>query len=222
MIPQTKVMLTGLAILALGGLSGAAWLAEVALLKGWEGLRWLDGYPNAVFVGVPCVVLSVALPILISRSTERKQFALFVASACLIAWLSFDLARNALLELHSPSAAWMVLAGKPAMARTFIARELGALVSAGVLAAVGFTVAVRIFLAHVGWWTAGLFLLAIALVMPMGMLTIRVVPALNGQTDYLHVVKMGYPLFWTNVLMGLASWLAVRAAAPTPEDGAQC
>jgi hypothetical protein len=222
MIPQNKVMLTVLAILALGGLSCAAWLAEVALLKGWEGLRWLESYPNAAFVGIPCVVLSVVLPILISRRTKPRHVALFVASACLVAWLSFSLARNALLELHSTSAAWMVLAGERAMALTFTLRHLGALVSAGVLAALGFTVAMRIFLAHVGWWTAGLFLLAIALVMPMGKLTILVMPALNGQTDYLHVVKMGYPLFWTNVLMGLASWLAVRAAVPHPEEGALC
>jgi len=73
-----------------------------------------------------------------------------------------------------------------------------------------------VILAPVKWSLIALFLLAIALVMPMGLLTIHLLPALNGATDYAHVIKMGYPVFWTNVLMGLAAGLGTRACGFAP------
>lgn len=212
MMPDRKGLVAVLVITGLGVLSSAAWLGEVVLLKGWDGLRWLEGYPSASFVGVACVALSVLVPIHVKHRISVGRASLFVAIAFAIGWFSFDLARSCLYELHSPSAAFMALSMDPSMAWHFTFRNLAGLASAALLSAVGFTVAVRLFLARVSWWMAGLFLAAIALVMPVSMLTILVVPALNGKTDYLYVVKMGYPLFWTNILMGLVGWLGVRGS----------
>ena len=208
---RTKMWVTGLMILGLGTISWTAWLGEVLYVKGWQGLRWLDGYPTASVLGVVCVVLSVALPIHVSRGSGLRRVALFVAVSSPIALLSFELARSSLHALHSRSVGFMQLAGETAMARDFVLANAGGLLGAAALTAVGFTIAARAILAPVNWRMAGLFLLALAFVWPMSVLTIWAFPALSGATDYLSAVKMGYPVLWTNVLMALASGLGSRA-----------
>jgi hypothetical protein len=42
------------------------------------------------------------------------------------------------------------------------------------------------------------------LVLPLSFTTIRMLPALNGSTDELHSIKMGYPVFWAALIVPLA------------------
>jgi hypothetical protein len=206
--PRKRVLVTALLIVTLGVLSWAAWLGEVVLLKGWQGLNWLRGYPQASFVGVACVVFSVVLAIRSSQATSILRVALFVAVSFPVAWFSFELARLSLYTLHHPLISFAMTMEIP---WRFIMITTGGLVGAALLTAAGFTAAVRLLLVPFKWNVIGLFLLAIALVMPMSLLTIHLLPALNGATDYEHAIKMGYPLFWTNVLMGLAAGLGARS-----------
>jgi hypothetical protein len=196
----------GLAVLALATLSWAAWLAEMVFVKGWGGLRWLDGFPASAYLGVACVTVSVALPMRRGWPGIRR-IAVFFAISYPIALLSFEAARVAIYALHPRGPA---LARGPAPAA-----ELANLIATAAVTAVGFTWAARVALAPVRWRTAGWFVLAVALVMPMGMLTIEVVRGPEGHTDYFQVVKLGYPVFWTNVLMALASAAAARGIRRT-------
>ena len=196
-------------IVALGALSTAAWLGEVVLVKGRVGLAWLDGYPYASFVAIACVVLSVVLPVRASRQIEPGRIVAFFVLAGLLSLVSFVMSRAAIYDLHSRASA--LLDGATSLR---VPRDAAVLVGAAIVTAVGFTAAGRVLLAPVSWWLSAVFLAALALVLPVSILTIHVVPSFNGHTDYFQVVKMGYPVFWTNVLMGLASWSCWRGARP--------
>jgi hypothetical protein len=209
----------GLCIVGLGAISWMAWFGEVTLLIGWDGLRWLAVYPKAAFVGVACAAISVLLPARAERRLGVRRAGLFFLVASFIALVSFHLARSSIYALHSRSAAFMILAGERSMARLFIAKHVARLAASAVLTAGGFALAMGIVRRHAGWRMAQVFLLALLLVMPMGALTIRVFPTSQGYTDYIHVVKMGYPLFWTTVLMGVASWIGARRSGRQPTAG---
>lgn len=51
---------------------------------------------------------------------------------------------------------------------------------------------------------------AFVLAVPASLMTIHLLPALNGARDYIHAVKMGYPAFWTVVLLSGAVALGRR------------
>ena len=54
---------------------------------------------------------------------------------------------------------------------------------------------------------------ALILVLPLSFATIRLLPALNGSTDEIHAIKMGYPVFWTALLVPSALWLGKKKSA---------
>jgi hypothetical protein len=52
----------------------------------------------------------------------------------------------------------------------------------------------------------------------MSFVTIQVLPALHGETDSVHVVKMGYPAFWLAVCLPAASEVALTIAPDVQSD----
>jgi membrane protein YdbS with pleckstrin-like domain len=66
------------------------------------------------------------------------------------------------------------------------------------------------FLGRVSRWTVLYVAAAFVLVVLASLLTIQLFPALNRFTDFIHAVKMGYPAFWTVVLVSGAVALGRR------------
>lgn len=207
-IARRRELATGAAIAALGALSTAAWLAEVTFFKGWEGLRWLEGYPKAAVFGISAVATSAVLAIRLVCKAARFRLMLFGVAVGAVGWSSFELARRSLYELHSRSAGFLSLAGDAGLARILVMKNLACLAGSALLASGGLAAATRLLVGRRRWWWLFCrYLVAIGLIFPLSSLTIRVLPALNGATDSMHVIKMGYPLFWANVLVGVVSWV---------------
>jgi len=73
-----------------------------------------------------------------------------------------------------------------------------------VIVAVGLAVLANWCLTSLHVWSAALLALGLILVLPLSFATIRIFPALNGSTDELHSIKMGYPVFWAALIVPLA------------------
>jgi hypothetical protein len=189
---MTRVLL--LTLIAV--VSNALWLGEVCLVKGWAGLRWLDGFnwssiPISVLVAVACVVV---LPKL--RRNARPSLFVVLMSALTLA--TFALTRYILMSL---------------MGRTyFVTGELSShaatavllLILCGLALSFGVVLLAARFLAPLAGWTVICVALAVLLALPLAVGSIAIVPAINGATDAIHAVKMGYPVFWAVFLVPLA------------------
>lgn len=203
----------------LGLVSIGAWLFEVFVIKGWAGLNWLRGYPFAALVGIAASALATGFAAKYALDTRRHPsagaapFGGFVLGASLAAFVSFEVAREAIYNLHSRSAAWLSLSGEPGLARSFYITQWLLILGAGLITTSVFTLGIRRLLVAIAWWTALLFAVALLLVMPLSVALIQVIQAPGGQTDYVHAVKMGYPMFFTPILLAVATHIAVRAAA---------
>ncbi len=79
-----------------------------------------------------------------------------------------------------------------------------ALVVAGLIVSAGLTVSMNRWLVPLHYWTGILVAVGLMLVLPLSFATIRVFPAFNGSTDEIHSIKMGYPVFWTAVVVPVA------------------
>lgn len=179
-------------------------------MKGWAGLNWLGGYPWAA---VP-VCLAIALAAWIGAGSRKQESAVRFIAFLVLAWglllACFELAKASLFALASPG----FLLYQPDLLRQGSLldrfRELSLLLGvplAILLASLGLFLISRLFLPRMSWWTVLLLLLGLVLIIPASLATIRFLPAINGQTDDIHAIKMGYPAFWAVVLVGTAVML---------------
>jgi hypothetical protein len=201
-------------VVSFGLLSLALWRGEVELIKGWAGLSWLNGYPWAAVPVCALVAASVLATSLAAAPPAAREAiqprgvgracVTFLAIAAGIAWVSFEIARRWLETSH----AWLMFSPPP------LATRIGWLMPAvGSITwcAVGFFVAIDRLLLRLRPWCIALFAAALILVMPASWLSLQLVPA-HGYTDPLHAIKAGYPMLWTNLLMGAAAGAAARFA----------
>jgi hypothetical protein len=69
------------------------------------------------------------------------------------------------------------------------------------------------WLEPVCWRTVVYLAVVLVLVLPLSFATIQILPALNSSTDQIHAIKMGYPVFWTALLLPVGLRLGRRAVA---------
>jgi hypothetical protein len=55
---------------------------------------------------------------------------------------------------------------------------------------------------------------ALAAVLPLSFATVRFFPTLNVSNDEIHSIKMGYPVFWTTLLVPFAWQLGRKNKCP--------
>ncbi|MBJ6764180.1 hypothetical protein JGU66_25680 [Myxococcaceae bacterium JPH2] len=207
MTPRARRHL-GVGVLAL--LAWAGWFLEVVGLRGWEGLEWLRHFPLAAVPGCLLAGGAAWLPVLDAPGSRvRKGLALGGAGA--VSLVAFVLTRD-VAGLLGPRGSGVLALGD-AMWRVW-ARGAGELVVALALASVGVCGALRWAGAPLRWRTVPLLAVGIAAVPTLSWLSIQLIPALNGHQDLIHAVKMGYPLFWTVLVVFAAVSLGRRPVSP--------
>jgi hypothetical protein len=184
--------LVGVAVVVAGSFAAwGLWIAEVIWLKGWAGLAWLSSF-NWSFFPICAVILATSSYLVAPRVGWRNRIA-FVGLGFILAIAAVVAARWATFELFSeamPSQLWVT--------PTIV------LVMSWVIVAVGLSMLANRYLASLHIWTAPLLVVGLILVLPLSFATIRMLPALNGSTDELHSIKMGYPVFWAALIVPLA------------------
>lgn len=181
------------------------WWTEIWWVKGWNSLAWLSGYN---WSAIPiCLCIAAVSSIALGRAIPPMQRLRFVAIAALLMWAAFDIGRAALFEVGT---AWTTRSGL--LFDTWLASLL--LADVGVAFALFFCA--HKLIAPLRPWTGLLLLLALSAVAPLSAVTIHLIPALRGQTDAVHAVKMGYPVFWTALLVPLCLWLGRKPLLDSP------
>jgi hypothetical protein len=179
------------------------WLAEVLWVKGWAGLAWLSGFN---WSALPICALIVALAsYFVTEHAGWSERVNFVGLGWVITVAAFAIVRWAAFELFSGGIPGRVGVGAAVV-----------LLIAGLIVSVGLTISANRWLVPLHYWTGILIAVGLLLVLPLSVATIKVLPAFNGSTDQIHSIKMGYPIFWTAVLVPLAMRLGRKSR---PERG---
>lgn len=181
--------------------SWGLWISEVLWVKGWNGLAWLNSFNWA---SVPiCAIILFTSSYLIAPRAAVKSRTMFVGVGSLLAVIAFVAARWAVLELSASmfGASWML--------------PIFVLASSWLTQAVGLAVIANGYLASVRIWTAPLLAAALVLVWPLSLWTIRLLPAFNGSIGEIHSIKMGYPVFWTAIIVPLVLRVGLDKNAPS-------
>jgi len=183
----------------------AAWglcFGEICWAKGWRGLAWLSGF-NWSAVPICALIVAECCWLMDGRRGWPARMKFFGAGF-VTALAAFVLERATAFELFS--------GGAPS---GLTARVAGTFLLGTALVPTLFPLISNRWL-NATHWRAPLYLVvALLFVLPLSFATIRLLPALNGSTDEIHALKMGYPAFWTALLVPLALWLGKRKPAPS-------
>lgn len=195
-VTQPRAWRAVLLVVLLGAcVAWSMWWTEIWWIKGWSSLAWLSGYN---WSAIPiCLCIAAVSSVALGRAIPLARRLRFVAIASLLMWAAFDIGRAALFEFGH---AWFPRTG---LVDTWLATLL--LANVGVAFALVFCT--HKMLAPLRPWTGLLLLLGLSAVAPLSAATIQLIPAVRGQTDAVHAVKMGYPVFWTALLVPLCLWL---------------
>lgn len=189
--------------LLLGGAFAAwsLWLAEVCWVKGWAGLAWLSGFNWCV---LPiCALIVITASYFVTMHAKWSERMIFVSVGWAITVIAFAVARRATFELFSGG-----ISGRAGVGAAIV------LLIAGLIVSAVLTISANRWLVSLHYWTGILVAVGLMLVLPLSVFTIRIFPALNGSTDEIHSIKMGYPIFWTAVLVPIALRLGRKGAGP--------
>jgi hypothetical protein len=188
------------AVVALG-----LWLAEVYWVKGWAGLAWLDGF-NWSSLPICAVIVTTCSDFVAPDAAWRDRIK-FVFFALLLTIAAFVSGRWAMIEIDSIWG-WY---GQPPLVVLY-PQPFVVLGAAGLTVSGGLTVAANRWLTPLYSWTVLAVIVSLALVLPLSFVTVAVFPALNGDTDWIHAIKMGYPVLWTALLVPPALRLGRKRA----------
>ncbi len=192
---NTKKQLLVIFLLSLTAIT--LWLGEVLFIKGWHGLNWLRGPLYSPFLSTLFVVAAFMSSLIQYSDLTKKNI---IIAFCLLYLVSifFYTAGKEFTTIPYQMAIWSRI-------DYYILEFMGFMLFP--LMALVYWFITQKFIRktkkiHILYLT--LFSLA---VLPLSMLSIWICPGFGTGDGEIDAIKMGYPVFWMAMMMGLAGLL---------------
>lgn len=185
----------------LGLLAWGAWHYELQVRTGWRGLAWLEPeHHYSIWLGLFFCSLSVVLPASLLRRPPLGETSISLVLIFLVCLLGFYLAKSIFYALFAtdvftrPDSEWFRL--KLALGLLFLVLATGAAL---------FFIKQRLLFRsnrlHILTFIFVLFTLV-----PASLGSVELLLNWSNGERFVDAVKMGYPLFWGNGLLGTTVW----------------
>ncbi len=186
------------AVLAAALAAWAAWYAGIGWFNGSEGIEWLNGFQWGALPA--CAAIAVACAAAMARDYNLPRLLAFIAAATALSFAAFAGARDEIYAFHS------YVFMPPAPAHSVWLALYWLCVSAGLA-----WLANRL-LAPVRWRAALYLAAGLILAVYFAYLTVSIFPA-GRHEDMYNAIRLGYPAFWTAILLPAALRLGRKPAA---------
>jgi hypothetical protein len=184
-------------ILLLSFVSLGTWLFEINIIKGWYGLNWLDGSLYSPYLACLIVGIAYLAAFFVNQQLSLVKTIIFMVILCAINVFCFKAGEYLCHLIYCRFCFW----GKAEIYLfLFLAISLYLLV--------GFSYWFFTYKFIVPCRKTSIFYLAIVafLAIPLSLVTIKLLPGFGHGTGEVDAVKMGYPIFWTTLLLGLSGY----------------
>ena len=186
------------AVLAAALAAWAAWYAGIGWFNGREGIEWLDGFQWGALPA--CAAIAVACAAAVARDDSPLRLVAFIAAATALSFAAFAGAREEIHTFHS------YIFMPPAPAHLVWLALYWFCVSAGLIWLANW------LLAPMRRRAALYLAAALALAPYFAYLPVSVFPA-GRHDDIYNAIRLGYPVFWTAILVPAALRLGRKPAA---------
>jgi hypothetical protein len=196
-----------LLVILIAVLANVLWLGEIVWIKGWAGTRWLSGQMWAsVWV---CLLVPTATLLTVRRDRGCRPIKMtgFVLITGAVLLICYEIVRDSLYSLHSVGFLALLMQGDLLQKLKDFA-VLAGIPFAVILASITLHATLHLLIQPMKRTALFYFAGAFLLVGPASLASVLILPALNGSTDYIHAVKMGYPAFWSVICTAFAAFPA--------------
>jgi hypothetical protein len=171
------------------------WLFEIVAIKTWDSMAWLKHRLYSPLIIIPFTVWAYILPFYMERKVDLKGTLVPFVILCAIAVICFTIGKRLCFALYNNY-------------------DFDGLESYSILILSAF--ALFALLGFTCWFVANLRMgntrkrntvfitLLLIFTVPLSLFTVQLIPGLGSGDDWIDAVKMGYPVFWITVFMGLS------------------
>jgi hypothetical protein len=189
------------AIAALAMLAWCLWYAGIVWFNGREGLNWLEGFHwGAIPV---CAVIAAACAAAVARQNGPGRLLLFTAVASAICFAAFVAGRAELYQIFG-GLNLIEDAASPVRLALY-----------GIALSIALPGLASRLLTPLHWWTALYSAAALPLAVILASLTAIYFPG-GRHADLFNAIRLGYPAFWTALLLPLTLWAGVKGQKSEP------
>lgn len=207
---RTKLLRVGfILMLAVGAV--VLWLLELVYIIGWSGLRWVEQNPLSThaiggLLGV-AMGMSATWEKKSANGGRRWRLGLFVGCVWGLSMMCLELARVGISQLYSVGVSTRLnpLLGLHGIGIFLVPFSI-------LVFAAGASILLRTLFGFPWIRSCGSLVLGLTAVIPASLLTIKFIPALDGSTDFIHAIKMGYPAFWVIIFSSTAELASARGS----------
>ena len=200
----TRKIWTSLIIIFVFSILGLGlWLCEIVEIKTWNSLNWLRGQLYSPFIAILFSVFAFMTPFFVNRQLTSKKTIVSIIIFYTTNIICFEIGKQLCYVMYS-RLWWLSGTTTDIILMVIIALSL------------------FIFIGFSYWLTTHKFIkknkkinmlfttLLILLTIPLSLLTIYINTGFGSGTDWEDAVKMGYPIFWTTMLLGLIGLIIAR------------
>jgi len=181
-----------------GAFSVLLWLSEIIHIVGWLGIEWIIKDLKSVYIITLLAVLSYVLPILILSKVKSRNIVKSVVLLYLFSLLGYFATKEIFRQLFDKIGydthvlyVWLLI------------------LDVTLIAAIFYYVKQYFLLKSERFHLMTIVAVFISII-PASLITIEWIKGFAPTESFLDAVKMGYPVFWLNVLLGWVSYAMVK------------
>ena len=200
-----KNLISAILIFFLSSLGMALWLYEIVEIKTWNSLSWLNGQLYSPFLATLFSVFSFMTPFFINKKLTVKKAIIPFIIFFTINIICFQIGKFLCYKMNS-KCWWLSNKGTINNTIVMILTALSLFIFLGFSYRLTTCKLMKMNKTINTFFITFLLLLAI----PLSLLTIQINPGFGSGTDWVDAVKMGYPIFWISMLLGLIGIILAR------------
>lgn len=195
-VRSNTIALTYILLLSLAAI--CIWLFELLKIVGWEGLRWVGHQLYSPYICTLIATISFLVPFFINNRIRIKKVIVSLLILYGINIFCFEINRQLCYALYCDACYWSVT-------------------QFNLILVVEFTVFVLLGFIH--WYVSNKLLIKnrkinilyitilLLLSIPLSFFTININTGFGTEKGFIDMVKMGYPVFWTTLMLGISGMM---------------
>jgi hypothetical protein len=188
-------------ILSTAGMS--FWLYEILEIKGWYSLNWLSGQLYSPYIATLFSVFAFMTPFFINRQLTAKKTIICIIIFYMTNIICFQIGKQLCYTIYSKF--WLL---------SSVTTDLILILLIALVLFIFIGLSYRLTTHRLIRKNKKINMLFITLLLllsiPLSLLTIQINRGFGSGTDWVDAVKMGYPIFWTTMLLGLIGIIIAR------------
>ena len=202
---KSQKSFTAIAIIIIAAiLNISIWLFEIVVIKKWASLNWLKPPLYAPYAIALLTTIAYLAPIQLHYRASRMKQLISGAGLYFFSLTEFYAGKQLCYALYSRF--WII---------TKIDLAIGCM-AIGLLFA-GLAAACFLSSRHLNREISRKFIptniVLFICVIPLSLLSIKLIPGYGAGSGWIDAVKMGYPAFWITILLGVAALRTIRIEA---------